>query len=63
MRLGYTFGGIRDDLLRSGERHLLAPLRHHNEVHRTITADGARFRRPFNTHMDPDRVAASSQQP
>lgn len=63
LRPGHPFRRIRDDLLRRGERDLLAAVRHHHEVHRTAAADGAGLRRPLDPHMDPHRVAASPQQP
>lgn len=62
LRPGHSICRVRDDMLWRGQRDMFAAVRHHNEIHRTTAADGAGFRRPLDTHMDPDRVAASSQQ-
>lgn len=63
MCLGYTIGGIRDDLLWSGQRHLFVTVWNHHEVHRQDTVDGAWLHRPFSAHMDTHRVEAAPQQP
>jgi hypothetical protein len=62
LRPRHSIRRVRDDMLWCGQRNMLAAVRHHNEVHRKTTTDGAGLRCPFDTHMDPDRVAASSQQ-
>lgn len=59
---GHSFSRIRNDLFRRRQRNMLTLVRHHNEIHRTISADGTWLRRPFDTHLDPCRVATSSQQ-
>jgi len=63
LRPGHSVRRVRDDMLWRGQRDMLAAVRHHNEVHRKTSADGAGLRCPLDTHMDPDRVAAPSQQP
>lgn len=62
LRPGHSICRVRDDMLWRGQRNMLAAIRHHNEIHRTTAADGAGFRRPLDTHMDSDRLAAPSQQ-
>lgn len=63
LRPWYSIGRVRDDMLWCGQRNMFAAVRHHNEIHRETATDGAGIRRPFDTYMDLDRVAASSQQP
>jgi len=63
LRPGHSIRRLRDDMLWRGQRNMLAVVRYHYEVHRKTAADGAGFHRPLDTHMDPDRVAAPSQQP
>lgn len=60
--IGNPFCRVRDDLFRCCERNMFAAVRHHNEVHWTIPVDGARIRRPLDTHLGPHRMATSSQQ-
>jgi len=63
LRPGHSIRRVRDDMLWRGQCNMFAAVRHHNEIHRKTAADGVGFRRSLDTHMDPDRVAATSQQP
>jgi len=58
VRAGHPVGGLRDDLLRRGERRVLPAVRLTDEVRGAVAADGAGRRRARRPHRRPAQVAA-----
>lgn len=61
MRPGHIVSGVRNDLFRSGKRHMLRAVRVTHEVRRAVSHHGFRVRHARRTRHHPPLLEAASR--